>query len=142
MATRSTIAVQHKDGSISSAYCHWDGYPSNQSPLLLGFYNGLEQAELLVSGGSLSRLAEKVSPDPGDAHSFESPQDDVCIYYGRDRGETDIHCKVYDTLKDYQAYNDFQEFNYLFSEGHWWLVDQENGPQLLSEFDVTTEWED
>ena len=136
MATRSTISVQHKDGSISSSYCHWDGYPSHHAPILLGFYPNIEQAELLVKGGSLSRLAEKVNPEQGDVHTFDNPQDDVCIYYGRDRGEIGTDPKLYDTLKDYNEFNDCEEYDYLYSEGHWHLVDQVNGLLLLSEVDL------
>lgn len=27
MSTRSSILFEAKDGSVTSAFCHWDGYP-------------------------------------------------------------------------------------------------------------------
>ncbi len=46
MATRSRIAVKVRD-IYRSIYCHWDGYPSNQFPILTEHYATQEAAELL-----------------------------------------------------------------------------------------------
>jgi hypothetical protein len=135
MATRSTISVQHKDGSISSIYCHWDGYPSHHAPILLEHYNSLELAEQLVSHGSLSLLDDSI--EPTGAHTFENPEDGVCIYYGRDRGESNTKPSVYDTKESFLLRYNGEDFNYLFSGGFWWIVDKKDEPQLLSGFDVT-----
>ena len=131
MATRSTISVQHKNGSVSSIYCHLDGYPSHHKPILLDYYANLEEAESLMSFGSLSVLAEKVSPALGDNHTFNSPQDDVCVYYGRDRGEDDTEPQVYDSIEHYNLSHDMEEYDYLFMEGKWWLNCKSNGLILL-----------
>ena len=37
MATRSTISIQKKDGTIRSVYCHWDGYCEYNGVLLYNF---------------------------------------------------------------------------------------------------------
>ena len=39
MATRGTISIEHKDGSISSVYSHWDNYLEYNGKLLLEYYN-------------------------------------------------------------------------------------------------------
>ena len=135
MATRSTISVQHKDGSISSIYCHWDGYPSHHAPILLEHYNSLELAEQLVSHGSLSLLTGII--EPTGPHTFDYPEDGVCIYYGRDRGESNTKPSVYDTKESFLLRYNGEDFNYLFSGGFWWIVDKKDEPQLLSGFDVT-----
>jgi hypothetical protein len=120
MATRSTISVQHKDGSISSIYCHWDGYPSHHAPILLGHYNSLELAEQLVSGGSLSLLEESIAPTGN--HTFDNPQDGVCIYYGRDRGEKNTD-PVKHNSEVFEIMLDRQDYNYYYVSGEWLLLD-------------------
>ena len=120
MATRSTIAVQHADESISVIYCHWDGYISNNGRLLEINYTSLELAEALVDGGSLSILGEYIQPI--GAHSFDSPEDNCCVYYGRDRSELDCEPNIYLSLADYLYMHYYQEYNYLFKDGAWWLM--------------------
>lgn len=62
MGTRSRIAV--KIGDIyRSTYCHWDGYPSNNFPLLTENYATQDKAELLVSFGDASSLGERCIPN-------------------------------------------------------------------------------
>jgi len=129
MATRSTIAVQHVNGSISQIYCHWDGYISNNGRLLNDHYTTLEIVEELVSGGSLSILDERIKPI-GD-HSFDNQESGTCVYYGRDRGEDELDVSptvfqsVYRYLSDYRE----QEFNYLFKNGEWFV----DGAKLVDE---------
>ncbi len=53
MATRSTIAVQHNDGTISQIYCHWDGYLEYNGKILLTHYSTLESVEDLVKYGDM-----------------------------------------------------------------------------------------
>ena len=54
MATRSRIGIELKDGSILSAYHHWDGYPAWLGRILTTHYNTREQAADLIDGGDMS----------------------------------------------------------------------------------------
>ena len=54
MATRSRIGIELKDGSILSAYHHWDGYPQWLGRILNTHYNTREQAADLIDGGDMS----------------------------------------------------------------------------------------
>ena len=54
MATRSRIGIELKDGSILSAYHHWDGYPTWLGRILTTHYNTREQAADLIDGGDMS----------------------------------------------------------------------------------------
>ena len=54
MATRSRIGIELKDGSILSAYHHWDGYPQWLGRILKTHYNSREQAAELIDGGDMS----------------------------------------------------------------------------------------
>lgn len=121
MSTNSQIAVQHEDGSISEIYCHWDGYLAYNGRILLTHYNSLELAESLVSLGDLSLLGSRIHPT--GPHTFDNPEPDTCIYYNRDRNESDIEPTKYDSLNDYMILFDHDyEYNYMFANGCWNLV--------------------
>lgn len=75
MSTRSFIGHLNDDGTVTSVYCHSDGYPSWTGAKLLTHWNDSEAAVLLVSGGDMSQLGD----------DFEST-----IFYGRDRGIFDV----------------------------------------------------
>lgn len=122
MATRSTIAVKHQDGTVSQIYCHYDGYLSCNGQLLAKHYNNQWAAELLVSGGDLSLLGERVTPDPNAVHNFKVAQNGVCVYYGRDRGETGVEPKTYASISEYFDEYSREEYNYLFN-GEFWEVE-------------------
>ena len=49
MATRSRIGLELKDGSILSAYHHWDGYESWLGRILNTHYNYYEKASELIA---------------------------------------------------------------------------------------------
>ena len=117
MATRSTIAVLHTDGTVSSSYCHWDGYLTHHGRILVQHYNTLELAEELISHGSMSSLAESITP--AGAHTFDDPEKGCTVYYGRDRGETDTAPILFDDLTHYYQDNDNEEYDYLFIGNTW-----------------------
>ena len=54
MATRSRIGIELRDGSILSAYHHWDGYESWLGRILKTHYNSKELAAELIDGGDMS----------------------------------------------------------------------------------------
>ena len=88
MGTRSYIGKLYSDGSVKAIYCHWDGYPDHVGCILKKVYNCDEVIEELISLGDLSSLGANLYPDPSRRHTFDNPQKDVCVFYGRDRGET------------------------------------------------------
>jgi hypothetical protein len=133
MATRSTIAVIHEDGTVSQIYCHYDGYVSFNGKLLVTNYNNLLAAEFLVSKGDLSTLGERVTSQGAQGeHSFSNPEDGVCVYYGRDRGETGGETRVFPSVHDYRLYAKRQEVNYLFIDGEWLYQYEVNDPIMKS----------
>jgi hypothetical protein len=54
MATRSRIGIELKDGSVLSAYHHWDGYPEWLGRVLKTHYNTRQQVSELIDGGDMS----------------------------------------------------------------------------------------
>jgi hypothetical protein len=107
MSTRSRITIK-KDGKSKSIYCHWDGYPSNQMPLLKNNYSTYEAAKTLINLGDISYLAPKPIPTPGSGHSFNNPEKDVVVAYHRDRGD-----KLWFDIgrEEYNYFIDFDEEN-------------------------------
>jgi len=56
MATRSAIGYRKLDGSVRAVYCHWDGSPSHQLPILKKHYSGIRKVQALIKPGSMSSL--------------------------------------------------------------------------------------
>lgn len=132
MATRSTIAVQLEDGSVRQIYAHWDGYLSHNGRILQEHYNNSDRAQQLVALGDISVLAERINP-LGDTHTFDTPEEDVTVYYGRDRGEKDTEPRVFADFDDYQKNVDAQGYEYIFRNGEWFVCFDEGGFFQLEE---------
>jgi hypothetical protein len=120
MATRSRIGIENEDGSVSSVYCHWDGYPSHNGDLLVKHYSDRENVEALISLGSISSLRKNLVNTSG-THSFESPQEDVTIAYHRDRGEALQEARIDESIEAY-AKSDYEEYGYVFTRDNEWKV--------------------
>jgi len=100
MATRSRIGIELKDGSILSAYHHWDGYESWLGRILKTHYNSKELAAELIDGGDMSTCWD------------ENNQPE---YYSA-RGE---NCppRLDKNLEEY--FSDNEEYSYVFRNGEW-----------------------
>lgn len=126
MATRSAIGLINKDGRVEKlVYCHWDGSPSHQLPILNSHYNSVERVTELLSHGSMSVLDNSVSPNPEIPHDFETRQTGVCLFYHRDRGEELSHGMVTTPVlritAKRRAKKSWCEFMYLYDQNteHW-----------------------
>jgi hypothetical protein len=122
MSTRSRIAFKREDGLISSIYCHWDGYPSNNGKILQEHYQDVNKIKQLIVLGSLSILG----PEIGDIQDFKNPTDrNWCLFYGRDRGEKDIDHVNHKNEKELidAASDSWGQWVYLFDDGEWKVCD-------------------
>jgi len=129
MGTRSRIAVMH--GPIAkSIYCHWDGYLEHNGAILQEHYDSSEANEL-VALGDMSALR----PDIGTPHSFSQFEleeidreefvrttENMCTFYGRDRGEENVGWKVAHTFAEFfeQVENGGGEWYYVMQDGAWY----------------------
>lgn len=116
MATRSRIGILNEDGTVSSVYCHWDGYPSHHGRILSESYTDPEKVKKLINLGSISILDEEV--ETSDPHTFEKPKDGVTVAYHRDRGEDYDPPRINGSLDEYFE-DDNEEYGYLFVDGEW-----------------------
>jgi hypothetical protein len=60
MATRSTIAIEFADHSISQVYCHFDGYLGNNGEILHDNYTDPFKVRDLINLGDFSSLKDTV----------------------------------------------------------------------------------
>jgi hypothetical protein len=102
MATRSRIGIELSDGSILSAYHHWDGYPEWLGRILKTHYNTKDKVAELIDGGDMSTCwAENKEPEYYSARGENCPprlDADLCEYLLPDNSE---------------------EFAYVFRNGEW-----------------------
>ena len=57
MGTRSAIGYLQPSGSVRAVFCHWDGCPSHQLPILNKHYNTTSKVKALVKPGFMSHCA-------------------------------------------------------------------------------------
>ena len=115
MATRSRIGIELKDGSILSAYHHWDGYPQWLGRILSTQYNTREQAAELIDGGDMSSCWNDTvwGKDRTDGQKY-GPE-----YYSQ-RGED---CPPrYDQTRE-EFLSDGEEYSYVFTNAGWTCYD-------------------
>lgn len=115
MSTNASIAVKTNNG-YKTIYCHWDGYPSYMMPMLQNNYNTEELAIALVDYGDASSISEKLLPTEM-SHSFDRPQENVCVFYHRDRGEP-WECTA-PCMYSKEEVLGTQYFVYIFEDGEW-----------------------
>lgn len=122
MATRSTIAILETSGVVKQIYCHWDGYIEHNGRHLKLYYKTPELVKELISHGDMSVLNPNINPT--GAHSFNKPEAGVCVYYGRDRGESNTEFRVYRDWDYFRFDRQKEEYDYLFVEAEckWYLL--------------------
>ena len=86
MGTRSAICYRKPYGSIVGVYCHYDGYPEHQLPILKEKYNTLAKVKALLKGGSMSSLEAH--------HDWNYQPIDPQPLYHTMRGEDIKDCKA------------------------------------------------
>jgi hypothetical protein len=113
-----------------SVYCHWDGYLSHNGRVLQEHYDS-SKANHLVALGDLSSL----KPEIGEKHAFSQFElraeevagfklltENMCTFYGRDRGEKDTEFQVAQTFDEFieQCDDCAAEYYYINKDGVWY----------------------
>jgi len=110
MATRSRIGIELSDGSILSAYHHWDGYPEWLGRILKTHYNTKEKAAELIDGGDMSSCWSDACWETKLPVGEYGPE-----YYSQ-RGE-DCPPRLDKNTKVFLAFG--EEYSYIFRNGEW-----------------------
>jgi hypothetical protein len=138
MATRSTIALEFADGTVQAVYCHWDGYLAHNGQILLKHYSNPFILRDLIDLGDISSL----KPTIGTKHAFSQFElraeevagfklltENMCTFYGRDRGETGTSAKRFKDYGDYVANHQYEEYDYILrsvcGEAVWFVSDHD-----------------
>jgi hypothetical protein len=114
MATRSRIGIELQDGSILSAYHHWDGYPSWLGRILETHYNTKEKVSSLIDGGDMSSAWTNVG------WQNETRPESGPMYYS-ERGENCPPSLM--TMNEYLDKNNNEEYAYIFRNNEWVCYD-------------------
>jgi hypothetical protein len=139
MGTRSTIALEYADGTVEQVYCHWDGYLEHNGQILLKHYSNPFILRDLIDLGDLSSLR----PTIGTKHAFSQFElraeevagfklltENMCTFYGRDRGEDGASAKKFKDYEDYAANHQYEEFDYILRNDNGvavWFVSDHDG---------------
>ena len=116
MATRSNIAIENQDGTVSAIYCHYDGYIDGVGKKLYENYTTKEKMEQLITLGDISSLGENK---------------ETTVAYHRDRGEKLEEPMQYKTVELY--FDDFDgggDYLYCFTLDGQFLVKQVSSRQV------------
>ena len=123
MSTHCIISCRTENG-YDAIYTHWDGYPSYMYPMLRDWYGTEERAKALVAMGDASIIDKRLLPSQGSGHCFDHKEEDVCVFYHRDRGEelNIFHCSQKEELFEQEFYV------YIFEDGQ--LKAYEDGEEV------------
>ena len=140
MGTRSGIGIENPNtGAIKAIYCHWDGYLAHNGSILNKHYDSSPKVNNLIALGDLSSLRPEIGvkhafsqfdlPE-AEREAFEKSVENMCTFYGRDREETGVSYKHFNTRKDFVNSIDGEYF-YLFVydadlEGGKWFYKKYN----------------
>ncbi len=124
MSTRSLIGVLNPDGTVTSIYCHSDGYFSYNGAVLLEHYTEEEKVRELIGLGSISSLDKEI----GRKHSFNGSSENWVRAYHRDRGEdwSSVSPRTNQTVTEYfeSGKTCWAEYLYLFNPAtKQWFAD-------------------
>ena len=136
MGTRSTIALEFADGTVQQVYCHWDGYLAHNGQILQEHYSNPFVLRDLIDLGDLSSLRATI----GTKHAFSQFElraeevagfklltENMCTFYGRDRGEDGGSAKKFASYEDYLLNHQYEEYEYILRSVHgeavWFVAD-------------------
>ena len=125
MGTRSRIGIELSDGSILSAYHHWDGYPEWLGRILQTHYNSKELASDLIDGGDMSCAWTN---ERWDNDLLDRTRQKYAPNYYSYRGE-DCPPRLDSNLNEYLS--EGEEYAYLFTNGEWVCYDLHETPKMV-----------
>ena len=120
MSTNARIGIKLEDGSILSAYHHWDGYPEWLGRILKQEYNSKEKVAELLDGGNMSSCwSDNVYDYDKQEFVKRDPQPE---YYGGDNEAPRLDVNFDEFAKNS---NSGEEFLYIYN-GEWeaFAIDQ------------------
>ena len=138
MSTRCRIGIENKDGTITSIYCHHDGYPEVVGEILVNHYKTEEKIRKLLELGDMSSLGTEPVENPRGWEMpkagmadwmkayMESHPENQCVIY-KTRGE-DCPAKTHKDIEEYQRHSRdcLGEYAYLCKSGEWFVLEYDD----------------
>ena len=121
MSTRSFIAKQNPDGSLTGIYCPFHGYPSGVGATLREHYTNPAKVDELLALGSISSLGKEI----GEKHDFNARVRDWCNVYMHDRGETDQEAYTVPNINNAFESSGY-DYAYVFVGSEWQFTNRGN----------------
>jgi hypothetical protein len=134
MATRARIGIENADGTVTTSYHHWDGYPAGLGYNLVQNWSERDKLAEAIALGDASHWGSKIGVKC-DFNNRDSIPEDQNVYYGRDRGESNVGPVVFDSIDSFLAdYNCAgEEFGYVYTVDGLWVMN--------SRYGGTTDWD-
>lgn len=114
MSTHCRIGIENDDGSVTSIYCHHDGYPSHTGKILKENYSDEKTLRELISYGDTSGIEPTLILSLKE--SYATHGEDLSIM------QSDLAMFI----------RNIEEYGYLFRNGTWY-VDRGEGFEELTE---------
>lgn len=121
MATRALVGIKNTDGTIDGIYVH-HGSLRDLGDILKKYYTNAIKVRDLIDHGDASYVKKNL--DPKGEHDFYYPEQDTCVFYGRDRGESNTDYETYEDEDDFMyGYDaDGVDYIYIFDKGGNWKI--------------------
>jgi hypothetical protein len=98
MGTRSTIAIEFADQSVSQIYCHWDGYLENNGKILAQHYTNPFKVKELVELGGFSSLRPTIDETAESAYTQRGESCDINRFMDLEDYEDNCQQEEYDYI--------------------------------------------
>ena len=97
MSTHATISMLNQDGSVTSIYCHYDGYIGGVGHMLQRYFKTESYVEKFLARGHCSGVGDSIRST---------------VYRGCPPFE-------YEDWQDYEENAQREEYNYMYCDGKW-----------------------
>ena len=128
--TRWLVGIEEPSGKITSTYGHYDGYPEWAGKHLKRYYRNPAVVKQLLKLGraGISTIGKKIKGSKD--HSFEKPEKDVTVFYGRDRGEKGSMTSKWGN-RDKVKFDSGEEYAYIYNmkEKKWYYKSRYSNPR-------------
>ena len=132
--TRWLVGIEEPSGKITSTYGHYDGYPEWAGKHLKKYYRNPAVVKQLLKLGraGISTIGKKIKGSKD--HSFEKPEKDVTVFYGRDRGEKGSMTSKWGN-RDKVKFDSGEEYAYIYNmkEKKWYYKSRYSNPRDWTE---------
>ena len=127
MGTRSTIAIEFADQSVSQIYCHWDGYLENNGKILAQHYTNPFKVKELVELGGFSSLRPTIDETAESAYTQRGESCDINRFMDLEDYEDNCQQEEYDyILRQVEGQATWFVRCYA-TDGEWVTLDEARG---------------